>query len=180
MLAFILTTCSHCQQTTGPAQPITDGVWPARLAGNRIGDRAGRRGVRAAIHPAVPAEIPGRFNEFPQAQTFMQFRRMKACTCPAWFSSTGRATLSRSTSATIQMSEGIQEKSMRGLIEKILKSPAAAGSPRRRKGAARRRRPRSSIGRAGRYNSRAQVSSTASGSWVASVGKRRRSSAAAL
>jgi peroxiredoxin len=138
ILAFILTTCSHCQQTTGLLNRLQMEYGPRGL---QVVESAIEQGGEAFVPRFIQQyqpKFPVGFNEFPQAQTFMQMPPMKTMYMP------GLVFIDRQGNIVAQhlgndpeMSDGVQEKSVRALIEKILKAPAA-GAPAKKGGAAKK------------------------------------------
>jgi peroxiredoxin len=134
VLAFILTTCSHCQATTGLLNRLQMEYGPRGL---QVIESAIEQGGEAFVPRFIQQyqpKFPVGFNEFAQAQTFMQFPPMKTMYMP------GLVFIDRQGNIVAQhigndpeMSEAMQEKSIRALIEKILKAPAAA-APAAKKG----------------------------------------------
>jgi peroxiredoxin len=136
VLAFILTTCSHCQATTGLLSRLQTEYGPKGLQVLESAiDQGGEAFVPRFIQQFQP-QFPVGFNEFAQAQTFMQFPPMKTMYMP------GLVFIDRQGNIVAQhigndpeMANGVQEKSLRGLIEKILQAPAA---PTKKGGAAKK------------------------------------------
>jgi cytochrome oxidase Cu insertion factor (SCO1/SenC/PrrC family) len=128
ILAFILTTCSHCQATT-------------RLL-TRLQAEYGPKGLQvleSAIDEGAAAFVPGfiqqfgptfpvGYNQFPSAQAFMQHSPMKIMHMPGLVFIDRKGTIVAQYEGSDKgMEEGVQEKTLRAEIEKILK-PAAPAS----------------------------------------------------
>jgi peroxiredoxin len=127
VLAFILTTCSHCQATTAVLSRLQAEFGPKGLQVLESAiDQGGEAFVPRFIQQYQP-QFPVGFNEFAQAQTFMQFPPMKTMYMP------GLVFIDRQGNIVAQhigndpeMANGVQEKNLRGLVEKILAAPAGA------------------------------------------------------
>lgn len=127
ILAFILTTCSHCQATTGLLNRLQTEYGPRGL---QIVESAIDQGAEAFVPNFIKnfqVKFPVGFSEFHLAQTFMQHPPMKTMYMP------GVAFIDRQGNIVAQyigndpdMSEGLQEKTFRTQIEKILKTSGAA------------------------------------------------------
>ena len=134
VLAFILTTCSHCQATTGRLNRLQMEYGPKGLQVLESAIDQGAEGFVPRFIQQYQPKFPVGFNAFHEAQTFMQFPPMKTMYMP------GLVFIDRQGNIVAQhigndpeMSEAMQEKSLRGLIEKILKAPAAT-APAAKKG----------------------------------------------
>lgn len=137
ILAFILTTCSHCQATTGLLNRLQTEYGPRGL---QVLESAIDQGAEAFVPRFIQqfqAKFPVGFSDFPAAQTFMQHPPMKTMYMP------GLVFIDRQGTIVAQyigndpdMSEALQEKTFRTQIEKILKAPAAA--PGTKSGAAKK------------------------------------------
>jgi peroxiredoxin len=137
VLAFILTTCSHCQATTGLLTRLQAEYGPRGL---QVLESAIDQGGEAFVPRFIQTYQPGfpvGFNDFAASTSFMQHPPMKTMYMPAL------AFIDRQGNIVAQyigndpdMTEAIQEKSLRTQIEKILKP--AAGAPASKSGAAKK------------------------------------------
>jgi glutathione peroxidase-family protein len=126
VLAFILTTCSHCQATTGLLNRLQKEYGPRGL---QVLEAAIDQGAEAFVPRFIQqyqTQFPVGFTEFRFAQEFMQHPPMKTMYMP------GLAFIDRQGNVVAQyigndpdMAEGVQEKNIRAQIEKSLKPPAA-------------------------------------------------------
>src|SRR3954447_13209731 len=129
VLAFILTTCSHCQATTGLLTRLQTEYGPKGLQVLESAiDQGGEAFVPRFIQQFQP-NFPVGFNDINAAQAFMQHPPMKTLYMP------GLVFIDRQGNIVAQyigndpdMAEGLQEKSLRKQIETILK-PAAGAPP---------------------------------------------------
>jgi cytochrome oxidase Cu insertion factor (SCO1/SenC/PrrC family) len=140
VLAFILTTCSHCQATTGLL---------TRLQGE-YGSR-GLQVLESAIDPGAEPLVPGfiqqfrpafpvGFNDFQAAVAFMQHSPMKIMHMPGLvFIDRQGNIVGQYEGSDPEMADGVQEKNLRAQIETILKP--AAGSPAGKSGSTKKAAP---------------------------------------
>ena len=128
VLAFILTSCSHCQHTTGLLSKLQQEYAPRGL---QVIESAIETGAAAFVPRFVQQfnpPFPVGYNTNDTAQAFMQHSPMLIMSMPAV------AFINRSGKIVAQYEGGDpdmigdQEKNLRLRIEEILK-PAAAGAP---------------------------------------------------
>ena len=127
VLGFILTTCSHCQATTGILSKLQMEYGPRGLQVLESAvDEGGEAFVPRFIQSFGPV-FPVGFNAFPEAQAFMQHSPMVIMSMP------GLVFIDRQGNIVAQyegsdpdMTQGLQEQNLRRQIEKILKPAAAA------------------------------------------------------
>jgi peroxiredoxin len=130
VLAFILTTCSHCQATTGLLTRLQAEYGPKGLQVLESAiDQGGEAFVPRFIQQFQP-NFPVGFNDMAAAQVFMQHPPMKTMYMP------GLVFIDRQGTIVAQyigndpdMTEGLQEKSLRRQIETILKPVTGAPAP---------------------------------------------------
>jgi cytochrome oxidase Cu insertion factor (SCO1/SenC/PrrC family) len=130
VLGFILTTCSHCQATTGILSRLQTEYGPRGLQVLESAiDQGSEAFVPRFIQQFAPT-FPVGFNAYPDAQAFMQHSPMLIMHMP------GLVFIDREGNIVAQyegdapeMAEGVQEKTLRTIIERILKAPAPAGAP---------------------------------------------------
>ena len=126
VLAFILTTCSHCQATTGILNKL-QAEYGAR--GLQVIESAIDQGAEAFVPRFVQQfgpTFPVGFNNFQDAQTFMEHSPMLIFHVP------GLVFIDRQGNIVAQyegddpdMSEAVQEKNLRVRIEQVLNPTAA-------------------------------------------------------
>jgi thiol-disulfide isomerase/thioredoxin len=126
VLAFILTTCPHCQAYTRLLMKAQTDYGPRGL---QIVESA----IEEKAKPAVPGFIrafqppfPVGYNEYITAVDFLQHPRMEVLHMPvAVFIDRQGMILAQYTAADPFMQENIAEKSLRAKIEELLASGAA-------------------------------------------------------
>lgn len=127
ILAFILTTCSHCQATTGLLNRLQMEYGPKGL---QVLESAIDQGAEAFVPRFIQQfqpKFPVGYNAFHEAQSFMQFPPMKTMYMPGLvFIDRQGNIIAQHIGNDPEMAEGMQETSVRGLIDKILKATAAA------------------------------------------------------
>jgi len=128
VLGFILTTCSHCQATTGILSRLQTEYGPRGL---QVLESAIDQGAEAFVPRFIqtyqPA-FPVGFNDYPAAQALMQFPPMQIMHMPGLvFIDRSGNIVAQYTGSDPEMTEGIQEKNLRAQIEKIL--APSGGSP---------------------------------------------------
>ncbi len=133
VLAFILTTCSHCQATTGLLSKAQED-YGAR--GLQVIESAIEQGGEAFVPRFIQSfrpPFPVGFNDFQAAQEFMQHSPMLLMHMP------GVVFIDRQGNIVAQyegddpdMVEGVQDKNLRKQIEKLLKPAAAAPAPKKK------------------------------------------------
>src|SRR3954469_8307783 len=127
VLAFILTTCSHCQATTGVLTRLQAEYGPKGL---QVLESAIDDGAEAFVPRFVQSfgpTFPVGFNNFQVAQAFMQHPPMKIMNMPGLvFIDRQGNIVAQYTGGDPDMQEGVQERNVRAQIEKILKPAAAA------------------------------------------------------
>jgi peroxiredoxin len=129
IVAFILTTCSHCQTATGLLSRLQTEYGPKGLQVLESAiDQGGEAFVPRFIQQFQP-KFPVGFNPFPQAQEFMQHPPMKTMYMP------GVVFIDRQGNIVAQyigndpgMADAVQEKTFRTQIEKILGAPASSSA----------------------------------------------------
>jgi peroxiredoxin len=135
VLAFILTTCSHCQATTGLLSKLQGEYGPRGL---QVLESAIDTGAAAFVPRFVqqfnPA-FPVGYNTFQAAQEFMQHSPMLIMNMPGvvFIDRTGKI-VAQNEGADPEMT-GDQEKYLRERIEQILKpaAPAKKAAPKKKK-----------------------------------------------
>jgi peroxiredoxin len=137
VLAFILTTCSHCQATTGLLTRLQAEYGPKGL---QVLESAIDQGAEAFVPRFIQQFQPGfpvGFNDITAVLSFLQHPPMKTPYMPmlAFIDRQGNI-VAQYIGNDPDMSEGIQEKSLRTQIEKILKP--AAGAPATKSGGAKK------------------------------------------
>ena len=127
VLAFILTTCSHCQATTGLLTRLQAEYGPKGLQVLESAiDQGGEAFVPRFIQSYKP-NFPVGFNDFAAAQAFMQHPPMKTMYMPGLVFIDRQGTIiAQHIGNDPEMGDAVQEKSLRGYIEKILKPASAA------------------------------------------------------
>jgi cytochrome oxidase Cu insertion factor (SCO1/SenC/PrrC family) len=130
ILAFILTTCSHCQATTGLLTRLQTEYGPKGL---QVLESAIDEGAQAFVPRFVQQfspNFPVGYNQFASAQAFMQHSPMKIMHMPGLVFIDRKGTIvAQFEGSDPGMEEGIQEKTLRAQIERILAGSAPARSP---------------------------------------------------
>jgi cytochrome oxidase Cu insertion factor (SCO1/SenC/PrrC family) len=126
VVAFILTTCSHCQYTTGLLSKAQNDYGPR---GFQVLESAIDQGAEAFVPRFIQSfapPFPVGFNDYNTAQEFMQHSAMLIMHMP------GLVFIDKAGNIVAQMegddplmAEGFQEKNLRAKIEELLK-PASA------------------------------------------------------
>jgi cytochrome oxidase Cu insertion factor (SCO1/SenC/PrrC family) len=129
IVVFILTTCSHCQETTGLLTKLQKEYGPRGL---QVLESAIDQGAEAFVPRFIQQfgpSFPVGFNQFQQAQEFMQHPPMKIMHMPGLvFIDRQGNIVAQHVGSDPEMADGVQEKNLRGYIEKILAAPRAPGS----------------------------------------------------
>jgi thiol-disulfide isomerase/thioredoxin len=133
VLAFILTTCSHCQATTGLLSKLQAEYGPRGL---QVLESAIDQGAEAFVPRFIQSfnpPFPVGFNDSNVATDFIQHSPMKMTLMPmlAFIDRQGNI-VAQYEGGDPEMAEGVQEKNLRAQIEKLLK-PAAAPAPAKKK-----------------------------------------------
>lgn len=127
IVTFILTTCSHCQATTGLLSKLQMEYGPRGL---QVLESAIDQGAEAFVPRFIQSfqpQFPVGFNEFQAAQDFMQHPPMKIMHMPGLVFIDRQGTIvAQYEGDASEMVEGLQEKNLRAQIERILKPAAAA------------------------------------------------------
>src|SRR5690349_13142672 len=133
VLAFILTSCSHCQATTGVLNRLSAEYGPRGL---QVVESAIDQGAEAFVPRFVQQfgpTFPVGFNTLNDAQDFMQHSAMLIFHVPGlvFIDRQGRI-VAQYEGDDPDMTEGVQEKNLRARIEQILK-PAASKTAAKKK-----------------------------------------------
>src|SRR4051794_4247883 len=133
VLAFILTTCSHCQATTGMLSRMQGEYGPRGL---QVIESAIEQGAEAFVPRFIQnfsTPFPVGFNDVAVAQEFTQHSPMKLMLMPLVVFIDRQGTIvAQYGGGDPEMGEAVQAKTLRTEIEKLLK-PAAAPSPATKK-----------------------------------------------
>ena len=126
VVAFILTTCSHCQYTTGLLSKAQTDYGPRGL---QVIESAIDQGAEAFVPRFIQQfapPFPVGFNDFNTAQEFMQHSPMMLLHMPGvlFIDRTGKI-VAQYEGDDPDMVQGVQEGKLRAHIEKLLQ-PAAA------------------------------------------------------
>ena len=132
LLAFILTTCSHCQATTGLLSKAQTEYGPRGLQIVECAiDQGAEAFVPRFIQSFAPA-FPVGFRDFETAQTFLQHSPMLLLHVPVLvFIDRGGNIVAQYEGDDPFLGEGVQEKNLRAQIEKLLAAPAPAGGKKK-------------------------------------------------
>jgi cytochrome oxidase Cu insertion factor (SCO1/SenC/PrrC family) len=121
ILAFILTTCSHCQATTGLLTRLQAEYGPKGL---QVLESAIDDGAQAFVPKFIEQfapNFPVGFNQFLSAQAFMQHSPMKIMHMPGLVFIDRQGTIVAQYEGSDEgMQDAIQEKTLRAGIAKIL------------------------------------------------------------
>jgi len=133
VLAFILTTCSHCQATTGLLSKLQAEYGPRGLQVVESAiDQGGEAFVPRFIQTFNPP-FPVGFNDYTVAEAFTQHPPMKIMSMPVVvFIDRQGNIVAQYEGADPEMAAGVQEQTLRAQIEKLLK-PAAATTAKKKK-----------------------------------------------
>src|ERR1041384_4621493 len=127
VLAFILTTCSHCQATTGLLTRLQAEYGPRGL---QVLESAIDQGAAAFVPRFVQQfqpNFPVGYNDIASALGFLQFPPMKTPYMPLVNFIDRQGTIVQQLIGNDPgMTEALQEKTLRAQIEQILKPAAAA------------------------------------------------------
>jgi cytochrome oxidase Cu insertion factor (SCO1/SenC/PrrC family) len=127
IVGFILTTCSHCQATTGLLTKLQAEYGPKGL---QVLESAIDEGAQAFVPRFIQQfgpNFPVGYNDFNSAQAFMQQPPMKIMHMPGLvFIDRQGTVVAQYTGSDPGMEEGVQEKTLRAAVEKILNAPAQA------------------------------------------------------
>lgn len=131
VLAFILTTCSHCQATTGLLAKAQADYGPRGL---QVLESAIDQGAEAFVPRFIQQfapPFPVGFNDFNTAQEFMQHSPMLIMHMPGvvFIDRSGRIVAQYEGDDPDMM--GDQNKHLRERIEQILKPAGTAGAPKK-------------------------------------------------
>ncbi len=125
--AFILTTCSHCQATTGLLTRLQTEYGPRGLQVIESAIDSGGQGLVPGFIKNFQPNFPVGFNDIAAAQAFLQHSPMKTMYMPAIaFIDRDGNIIAQHIGNDPEMAEGVQEKSIRGYIERMLKTAPAA------------------------------------------------------
>ena len=135
VLAFILTTCSHCQATTGL---LSKAQADYGSRGLQVVESAIDQGAEAFVPRFIQTfntPFPVGFNEVGVAQEFTQHPPMKLMSMPLLvFIDRKGNIVAQYGGGDPEMADGIQEKTIRAEIEKLLKPvPAAVPAAKKKK-----------------------------------------------
>lgn len=137
IVAFILTTCSHCQAATGLLIKMQTEYGPKGL---QVLESAIDQGAEAFVPRFIQQfgpNFPVGFNQFAEAQEFMQHPPMKIMHMPGLvFIDKGGNIIAQHVGSDPEMTDSVQEKTMRGYIAKML--APAGGAPASKSGAAKK------------------------------------------
>jgi cytochrome oxidase Cu insertion factor (SCO1/SenC/PrrC family) len=134
VVAFILTTCSHCQYTTGLLSKAQEEFGPRGL---QVLESAIDQGAEAFVPRFIQTykpNFPVGFNEFTTAQDFTQHSPMLIMHMPSlvFIDRQGRI-VAQTEGDDPSMGEGLQEKNLRAKIEQLLRPPAPAPGGKKKK-----------------------------------------------
>lgn len=134
VIAFILTTCSHCQYTTGILSRLQTQYGPQGL---QVLESAIDQGAEAFVPRFIQQfapPFPVGFNDFNTAQEFMQHSPMLLLHMPGvvFIDRAGRIA-AQYEGDDPDLANGVQEGKLRAHIEQILKP--VGGAPAAKKGA---------------------------------------------
>jgi cytochrome oxidase Cu insertion factor (SCO1/SenC/PrrC family) len=129
VVAFILTTCSHCQATTGLLSKLQAEFGPRGL---QVVESAIEQGAEAFVPRFIQnfnPPFPVGFNDVSVAQDFAQHSPVKMMLMPLiLFIDRQGNIVAQYGGGDPEMAEGIQEKTIRAEIEKLVK-PAPVSPP---------------------------------------------------
>lgn len=135
VLAFILTTCSHCQATTGLLAKYQAEYGPRGL---QIVESAIDQGAEAFVPRFIQTyntPFPVGFNDYTVAQEFTQHPPMKTMLMPVLvFIDRQWNIVAQYEGGDPEVAAGVQEKTLRDQIEKVLSPvPARAVAKKKKK-----------------------------------------------
>ena len=133
VVAFILTTCSHCQNTTRLLSKAQTDFGPRGL---QVLESAIEQGGEAFVPRFIQSfnpPFPVGFNDYTVAQEFMQHSPMKVMSMPlvAFIDRQGNI-VAQFEGSDPEMVEAVQEGNLRAQIEKLL-APAVKRPPAKTK-----------------------------------------------
>jgi thiol-disulfide isomerase/thioredoxin len=138
VVGFILTTCSHCQATTGLLTRLQTEYGPKGL---QVLESAIDQGAEAFVPGFIrnfQPNFPVGYNDMAAATAFMQHPPMKTMYMPGLvFVDRQGTVVSQYIGNDPDMAEGLQEKTIRTQIERTLKGGAPA-VPAKKSGAAKK------------------------------------------
>ena len=127
VLAFILTTCSHCQATTGLLSKLQAEFGPSGL---QVIESAIDQGAEAFVPRFIQTfnpPFPVGFNDYTVAQDFTQHSPAKVMSMPlVVFIDRQGNIVAQNEGGDPEMVQGVQEQHLRAQIEKLLKPAARA------------------------------------------------------
>jgi thiol-disulfide isomerase/thioredoxin len=133
VLAFILTTCSHCQFTTGLLSKL-QAEYASR--GLQVVESAIDQGAEAFVPRFIQSfnpAFPVGFNDFTVALDYTKHSPMKTPSMPMLvFIDRQWNIVAQNEGGDPEMAQGVQEQYLRAQIEKLLK-PAATHAPAKKK-----------------------------------------------
>jgi cytochrome oxidase Cu insertion factor (SCO1/SenC/PrrC family) len=129
VLAFILTTCSHCQFTTGVLSKLQAEYGPRGLQVLESTIEQGGEAFVPRFMQTFNPPFPVGFNDYTVAQDFTQHSPAKVMSMPlVIFIDRQGNIVAQNEGSDPEMAQGVQEQHLRAEIEKLLK-PAAARAP---------------------------------------------------
>jgi cytochrome oxidase Cu insertion factor (SCO1/SenC/PrrC family) len=139
VLAFILTTCSHCQHTTGLLSKAQTDFGPRGLQVIESSIEQGGEAFVPRFIQSFNPPFPVGFNDYMVAQDFMQHSPMLLLHMPGvvFIDRQGNIVAQYEGDAP-EMAEEVQEKNLRARIEEIL-GPAGAARTSGQKSAAKKK-----------------------------------------
>ena len=137
-VAFILTTCSHCQNTTRILSRLQNEFGPRGLQVLGSAIETGSEALVPKFIEQFQPPFPVGFNTFAVAQSFLQHSPLLLMhvPCLAFIDRQGSIVAQYEGNAEF-LNEDAQEKNIRGAIENLLKQPAAPArktAPNKRSG----------------------------------------------
>ncbi len=133
VLAFILTSCSHCQFTTGLLSKLQAEYGPRGL---QVIESAIDQGAEAFVPRFIQTfnpPFPVGFNDYTVAQEFTQHSPAKVMSMPlVVFVDRQWNIVAQFEGGDPEMAQGVQEQNLRAQIEKLLK-PAVRAPAKKKK-----------------------------------------------
>jgi cytochrome oxidase Cu insertion factor (SCO1/SenC/PrrC family) len=132
VLAFILTTCSHCQATTGVLSKAQTDFGPRGLQVLESSIEQGGEAFVPRFIQTFNPPFPVGFNDYIAAQEFMQHSPMLIMHMPGvvFIDREGNIVAQYEGDAP-ELAEGVRDKSLPAKIEELLKAPAAAAKKKK-------------------------------------------------